>query len=85
MSRFEASLLLAGSALLVMVPTALFLGVLAGMRSGSLLDRGVSVFSILTTSIPDFASAVFLSAIFVFWLGWLPGRARCCSASASRS
>lgn len=72
-SRFEASLLLAGSALLVMVPTALFLGVLAGMRSGSLLDRGVSVFSILTTSIPDFASAVFLSAIFVFWLGWLPG------------
>ncbi|MQT14138.1 ABC transporter permease [Rhizobiales bacterium Sp-1] len=72
-SRFEASLLLAGSALLVMVPTALFLGVLAGMRSGSLLDRGVSIFSILTTSIPDFASAVFLSAIFVFWLGWLPG------------
>ncbi|RIY00317.1 ABC transporter permease [Aureimonas flava] len=71
--RLRASAILAGGALLVIVPVSLVLGVLAGMRVGSPTDRAVSVFSVLTTSIPDFASAVFLSAIFVFWLGWLPG------------
>lgn len=57
----------------VMIPVSLALGVLAGMREGSKLDRSISVASIVTTSIPEFASAVFLSAIFVFWLGILPG------------
>jgi len=71
--RLAASGLLMGAALLVIVPLALGLGVLAGMREGSPLDRGVSVLAIVTTSFPEFATAVFLSAIFVFWLGWLPG------------
>jgi len=57
----------------MMIPLSLVLGVLAGMREGSKLDRTISVTSIVTTSIPEFASAVFLAAIFVFWLGWLPG------------
>lgn len=57
----------------VMIPLSLVLGVLAGMREGSALDRTISVGSIVTTSIPEFASAVFLAAIFVFWLGLLPG------------
>lgn len=57
----------------LIVPAALVLGVLAGMREGSKLDRTISIASVLTTSIPEFASAVFLSAIFVFGLGWLPG------------
>jgi peptide/nickel transport system permease protein len=57
----------------VMIPLSLILGVLAGMREGSLLDRTISVGSIITTSIPEFASAVLLGAIFVFWLGILPG------------
>jgi ABC-type dipeptide/oligopeptide/nickel transport system permease component len=71
--RLAASAILAGGALLVIVVFGLGLGVLAGMRPGSLLDRMISVFSVVTTSIPDFASAVFLSGIFVFWLGLLPG------------
>jgi len=56
-----------------LIPVSLVLGVLAGMREGSKLDRGISVTSIITTSIPEFASAVFLSAFFVFWLKLLPG------------
>jgi peptide/nickel transport system permease protein len=71
--RLAASAILAGGALLVIVFFGLGLGVLAGMRPGSLLDRVISVFSVITTSIPDFASAVFLSTIFVFWLRLLPG------------
>ncbi|MBT5753326.1 MAG: ABC transporter permease [Rhodospirillaceae bacterium] len=57
----------------VMIPLSLTLGVLAGMREGSKLDRTISVTSIITTSVPEFASAVFMSAIFVFGLNWLPG------------
>ena len=57
----------------VMIPLSLVLGVAAGMREGSALDRGISVTGIVTTSVPEFASAVFLSAIFVFWLKLLPG------------
>ena len=71
--RLAASGLLAGAALLVIVPVGLVMGVIAGVREGSVVDRLVSVFAIVTTSIPEFASAVFLTAFFVFWLGWLPG------------
>lgn len=57
----------------IMIPLSLALGVLAGMREGSKLDRSISFTSILTTSVPEFASATFLVAFFVFYLGWLPG------------
>lgn len=57
----------------VMVPLSLILGVLAGMKEGSWLDRTISVTCIGTTSVPEFASAVLLSAVFVFWLQLLPG------------
>jgi len=43
------------------------------MREKSFLDRSVSVFSSITASIPEFAMGVFLIAIFVVALGWLPG------------
>ena len=43
------------------------------MREGSRLDRAISLASIVTTSVPEFASGVFLQSIFVIWLGLLPG------------
>ncbi len=61
------------AAMAVVIPLSLTLGVLAGMREGSKLDRVISVGSIVTTSIPEFASAVLLSAIFVYYLDLLPG------------
>src|SRR5260221_596700 len=64
---------LVGIAFGIIVPLSLALGVLAGMREGSVLDRSISVFSIVPTSIPEFASGVFLVVVFVVWLGWLPG------------
>jgi len=71
--RLGASAILAGGALLVMIPLSLILGVAAGAKEGSALDRSISLVSIITTSIPEFATAVFLSAVFVIGLGWLPG------------
>ena len=65
--------ILAGVTFFFMVIISLVLGVLAGMREGSIQDRVISFISIFTTSIPEYASAVILAGIFVFWLGWLPG------------
>jgi peptide/nickel transport system permease protein len=71
--RLGNTALLAGLAFAVIVPLSLLLGIVAGMREGSLLDRGVSVASIVITSVPEFASGVILVAIFAVWLGWFPG------------
>ncbi len=60
-------------AMAVVVPLSLVLGVLAGMREGSLQDRSISVISIITTSVPEFASGIFLVAIFVVGFRLLPG------------
>lgn len=52
---------------------ALTLGVLSGIAEGSLRDRAITVGSVISTSVPEFASATILVAIFVFWLDLLPG------------
>jgi peptide/nickel transport system permease protein len=67
--------------LLLMVPSALLVGVLAGMREGSKLDRSLSTFSIATTATPEYVSGVIfiallasskfgLSPLLVEW-GWI--------------
>jgi peptide/nickel transport system permease protein len=73
--RLGNTLLLAAIAFAVMVPLSILLGITAGMREGSKLDRTISVASIVTTSVPEFASGVFLVSIFVIGLNWLPGTA----------
>jgi len=65
--------ILAAVTLAIVTVIGLTLGVFAGMKEGSLTDRGISIISIITTSVPEFASAVLLSAVFVFYLGILPG------------
>ena len=59
----------------LIAPISVVLGVLAGMREGSRLDRTVSVLSTITTSVPEFAMGAFLLTIFVVGLGILPGTA----------
>jgi len=48
----------------LMVPAALLVGVLAGMREGSRLDRSLSTFSIASTATPEYVSGV----IFIVFL-----------------
>jgi peptide/nickel transport system permease protein len=62
--------------LVTMIPGALLVGVLAGMREGSTLDRGLSVFSISTSATPEYVSGIILTVIFASSLGWLKGVAR---------
>ena len=59
--------------MLVMVPGALVIGILAGMREGSGLDRGLSVASIASTSAPEYVTGIVFTVIFASSLGWLKG------------
>jgi peptide/nickel transport system permease protein len=64
--------------MVLMVPSALLLGVLAGMREGSKLDRTLSTFSIGTTATPEYVSGVIFVVIFsssVVGLKWFKGTA----------
>ncbi len=64
--------------MLLMVPSALILGVLAGMREGSRLDRTLSTFSIGTTATPEYVSGVLFIAVFAssaVGLKWFKGTA----------
>ena len=67
--------LLAALAFACIVPFSMLLGIAAGMRESSRLDRAILIFSTVMASIPEFALGVFLASVFVVWLGWLPGTA----------
>lgn len=62
--------------MVIMVPGALVVGVLAGMREGSKTDRSLSVFSIATTATPEYVSGIIFTVIFASWLGILKGVAK---------
>jgi peptide/nickel transport system permease protein len=66
------SLLLAGFALVLIVPTSIALGVFAGLRRDSAFDRTITVSTLSMTVIPEFVSGVVLLYIFAVWLKWLP-------------
>lgn len=64
--------------MLLMVPTALIVGILAGMREGSRLDRSLSTFSIVSTATPEYVSGVIFIAVFAssaVGLKWFKGSA----------
>ena len=60
----------------LMIPLALVTGVLAGIREGKAQDRVISFLSVLFTSIPEIATAIFLTIIFALGLGWLPVKSK---------
>jgi len=65
-------------ALIVTVPVALLMGILAGMREGSKLDRTLSGVSIITSATPEYVSGVVLIAVFAssaVGLKWFKGSA----------
>jgi len=79
--------------LAVMIPMALVVGVIAGMREGSRTDRTLSTFAIATTATPEYVSGVIfivlfasskvgLSPLFAEW-GWIDGRTIVKGSSAS--
>jgi peptide/nickel transport system permease protein len=71
-SRAANSLILAGAAFLLVMPLALFFGILAGVNEGKWLDRIITITGLGFTATPEFVIGVFLILIFGIWLRWLP-------------
>lgn len=71
--RLRNTLLLASGAMLVGIPLALFLGVVAALWRDKLVDIIVSTTAIFAMTIPEFVSATLLILVFSVWLGWVPG------------
>ena len=59
--------------LVTMVPSALLIGILSGMREGTALDRILSIFSVATTATPEYVSGIIFTVIFASMLGWFKG------------
>jgi peptide/nickel transport system permease protein len=51
---------------------SILVGVFAGLRKDSVLDRGITVSTLSMTVIPEFVSGVVLLYVFAVWLKWLP-------------
>jgi peptide/nickel transport system permease protein len=72
LTRFNATLLLTGTALVLSTVIGVLLGVSAATRPNSLLDRLSAVASLFGASMPSFWLGIVLMVIFALWLGWLP-------------
>jgi peptide/nickel transport system permease protein len=72
LGRFQATLILAGTALLLSTIGGIALGVASATRPNSLLDRLSAVASLFGASMPVFWLGIVLMVIFALWLGWLP-------------
>ncbi|MBI3634639.1 MAG: ABC transporter permease [Candidatus Rokubacteria bacterium] len=70
--RFQATLILTTSALLLAVAGGITLGVVSAARRNSLIDRFSSVASIFGASMPSFWLGIVLMVVFALSLGWLP-------------
>jgi peptide/nickel transport system permease protein len=71
--RIGNSIVLALIAFAFIMPIALALGIWSALKEGKGQDRVISIFGLVTTSVPEFATGVFLILIFAFWLQILPG------------
>ncbi|MDA1216090.1 MAG: ABC transporter permease [Chloroflexi bacterium] len=70
--RLSNSVVLAGFAFLIAVPTAIATGIWAGIKPGSWYDHAVSTTSLVAISLPEFVTGVLLIVIFSSTLHILP-------------
>jgi len=73
--RLRNSLVLAGIAFVIVMPLALFLGLIAGLKEGSIRDRILSIGGMIFTVTPEFATGIFLILVMSVWLQLVPGAA----------
>jgi len=71
-SRWPVTITLALTAWVIEVVIGVALGLIAGLRRDSAIDRTVLFGTILATSIPIFVVAVSAQLVFGLHLGWLP-------------
>lgn len=72
LGRVSNSLMLAGITLLISVPLAVVLGVIAGLNENKLADNLISVTSLSVVGLPEFVTGLVLIEVFAFRLRLLP-------------
>jgi len=72
LERLPNTLLLSSVTLLVIIIGSQWIGTVAGMKAGSLWDKGLSTMSIATSSIPSFWLGILFISFFSVKLGILP-------------
>ena len=70
--RFGNTMFLAGIVALISIPLSVFLGLMAAMYPGTLLDRALTFGTLSLISVPEFFIATFMVLIFAVKLQWLP-------------
>ena len=70
--RFVASLALMGVAWILSGIIGFILGIIAGMREGTIWDRLIKGYCFLLASTPAFWLGLLLLIVFSVWLGWFP-------------
>lgn len=70
--RFAASLLLMSAAWLLTGVIGYVLGIVAGTRERTALDKGIQLYAFTLASVPTFWLALLLLMVFSVWLGWTP-------------
>lgn len=71
-SRLRNSLVLAATALVVVMPLALLVGIWSGANEGTVFDRFSSVTGLILTATPEYVTGIFLILIFGVMLEWVP-------------
>ena len=70
--RFQATLILTATALVLSTTAGIALGVASATRPNSLLDRVSAMASLFGASMPSFWLGIVLMVVFALRLGWLP-------------
>lgn len=72
MEALSNSVELAIVAFLMVVPLAIFGGVMAALHVNRPLDRAISLIGLSATVLPEFVSGIVFILVFGIWLKWLP-------------
>jgi peptide/nickel transport system permease protein len=68
----QNSFKLAFVAFIILVPISILGGVIAALRYGRPTDKGITMFGLSVSAMPDFVTGIVLILVFAVWLGWLP-------------
>jgi peptide/nickel transport system permease protein len=63
---------LAAVTIAILIPLALFLGIVSAVRRDRLLDHSVAWTTLAMISLPEFVTGSLLAILFAVWLPWLP-------------
>ena len=76
---------LAGFTALIAIPLSLFLGMVSAAYPNSVLDRSISISSLMIVSVPEFLTASVLVLILAVHFQWLPATSHLSSQSSATS